>query len=173
MTAWTSIATLARIETVVIRAVRLCLGIGLIAMVVINVLNAIGRYSGMISLVGADELLVYGMIWIVMLGAILAARNRDHLSINLLPDGLSGTAATVLQLLIDLVTLIVAGFVAWHSAAFIERIAMIGQTSMGLGVPMTVPHAAIFVGFAGIAAVTLLLLVSDLSRLIGKAETQT
>ncbi|SFU19451.1 TRAP transporter small permease [Sedimentitalea nanhaiensis] len=173
MTTGTLIATLVRIEAVVVRVIRLCLGVGLIAMVVINVLNAVGRYSGTISLVGADELLVYGMIWIVMLGAILAARDRDHLSIDLLPSGLSGTAATALQLVIDLVTLIVAGFVAWHSASFIERIAMIGQTSMGLGIPMTLPHAAIFVGFAGIAAVTAVLLASDLSKLTGKRETRT
>ncbi|MDU9006708.1 TRAP transporter small permease [Sedimentitalea todarodis] len=173
MTIGPPLAGLVRLESLLVRAIRLCLGVGLIAMVALNVINAIGRYSGMMSLVGADELLVYGMIWIVMLGAILAARDRDHLSINLLPAGLSGTAATALRLFIDLVTLIIAGFVAWHSAAFIERIAMIGQTSMGLAVPMTVPHAAIFVGFAGIALVTAVLLAADLYKLVGKAETRT
>ena len=71
-----------RAEALVVKLVGLLLGLGLIAMVVVNVANAMGRYTGWFSLVGADELLVYGMIWIVMLGAILAARNRDHLSVK-------------------------------------------------------------------------------------------
>ncbi|MFV0244483.1 MAG: TRAP transporter small permease [Qingshengfaniella sp.] len=156
---------LVRAEAGLVRVIRICLGLGLIAMVVINVANATARYSGLFTLIGADEALVYGMIWIVMLGAILAARDRDHLSVNLLPAGLSGRAAGVVRLVIDLATMGVCAFVAWHSLDFIERIAMIGQTSMALGIPMTIPHAAIFTGFAGMALVTACLILFDLVRL--------
>ena len=153
-----------RAEALVVKLVGLLLGLGLIAMVVVNVANAMGRYTGWFSLVGADELLVYGMIWIVMLGAILAARNRDHLSVNLLPTAMSGHLAATIQIFIDLATVAVSVFIAWHSLSFIERIAALNQTSMGLGIPMVIPHSAIFVGFAGIAAVTAFLTLVDLSR---------
>jgi TRAP-type C4-dicarboxylate transport system permease small subunit len=146
----------------VIRALHALLGLGLIGMVVLNVVNAVGRYAGLPMLTGADELLVYAMIWIVMVGAILAARTREHLAIDLLPAVLPRDAARQLRLFTDAITCAVSGFMAWHSFAFIGRIAAIGQTSMGLGVPMTVPHAAIFVGFAGISAVSFLLLISDI-----------
>jgi TRAP-type C4-dicarboxylate transport system permease small subunit len=159
-----------RLEALVIRAVRVVLGLGLIALVIINVANALGRYTGAFSLVGADELLVYGMIWIVMLGAILAARERSHLSINLLSQRLTSRGAALLQVVVDGITLLTSGFIAYHSLSFIERIASIGQTSMALGVPMTVPHSAVFVGFAGIAGVTLLLLAADFSRLLTRGR---
>lgn len=154
-----------RIEAAVVRLIGMLLGLGLVVMVVVNVANAVGRYSGWFSLVGADELLVYGMIWIVMLGAILAARSRDHLSINLLPTAMSGWMAATVQILIDIVTVAVSLFVAWHSFDFIGRIASLNQTSMGLGIPMVIPHSAVFVGFVGIAAVTAFLTIVDISRL--------
>lgn len=155
-----------RLEALAMCAIRMALGLGLIALVLINVANARGRYTGGFSLIGADELLVYSMIWIVMLGSILAARERSHLSINLLSQSLTTRAAALLQAVIDVITILASGFIAFHSFSFIERIAMIGQTSMALFVPMTIPHAAVFVGFVGIAAVTLALLAADLSRLL-------
>jgi TRAP-type C4-dicarboxylate transport system permease small subunit len=155
-----------RIEALIVQVISVLLGLGLIAMVVVNVANAIGRYTGWYALVGADELLVYGMIWIVMLGAILAARNRDHLSINLLSSVAVGYNARILQIVVDLATVAVSAFIAWHSFVFIDRIAPLNQTSMGLGMPMVIPHSAIFVGFAGIAAVTAFLTVADIARFI-------
>ena len=154
-----------RVEAAVVRLVGILLGLGLIAMVVVNVANALGRYSGWFSLVGADELLVYGMIWIVMLGAILAARTRDHLTIDLLPHAVGPVAASAMRLLTDAATFAVCAFVARHSYSFIARIGAIGQTSMGLGIPMVWPHSAILVGFAGMALVALCLLVADVAAL--------
>lgn len=159
-------AAIIRIEGLVVQLIGALLGLGLIAMVVVNVLNAVGRYTGWYSLVGADELLVYGMIWIVMLGAILAARKRDHLSVNLLPTSVNGFPAFALQLAIDVATVAVSSFIAVHSFSFIDRISALNQTSMGLGIPMVIPHSAIFVGFAGMAAVTAFLAIVDAVRLI-------
>ncbi|KFB09008.1 TRAP transporter small permease [Nitratireductor basaltis] len=153
-----------RAEAIAVRLVAVLLGLCLIAMVLVNVANAVGRYSGLFSLVGADELLVYGMIWIVMLGAILAARSRDHLSVNLLPSALTGRLRMVLQIVIDIATVAVSIFIAWHSFTFIDRIASLNQKSMGLGIPMVIPHSAIPVGFIGIAAVTAFLVIIDIAR---------
>lgn len=156
------IEVLGRAERRLTRALTTVLGLGLIGMVVVNVANAIGRYGDFTTLIGADELLVFSMIWIVMLGAIVATRQRAHLSIDLLPASLAPRAARLLRAATGAVMAGVAGFVAWQSWAFIERIGALGQTSMGLGVPMVVPHAAIFVGFAGIGVVAGILTLGDL-----------
>lgn len=161
-----------RAEALAVRLICVLLGLCLIVMVLINVANAVGRYSGWFSLVGADELLVYGMIWIVMLGAILAARSRDHLSINLLPNAMTGRLAAVLQIAIDVATVSVSVLIAWHSFIFIERIASLNQKSMGLGMPMVIPHSAILVGFIGIAAVTTFLTIVDIARFTTSQEVQ-
>ncbi len=160
----------ARLEARATGALKALLGLGLIAMVALNVANAAGRYGGLPTLTGADEALVYGMIWIVMIGAMLAARQRDHLCIDLLPAALPRAAARLLRLLTDAATLTVCAFIAWHSLDFIQRIGMIGQTSMGLGIPMTWAHSAIFAGFAGMALMAALLLIRDLHALLAGRE---
>lgn len=144
-----------------LRALKVLLGLALVVMVILNIVNAAGRYGGFPVPGGMDELLIFSMIWIVMIGSILAAHERTHLSINLLPLTLKENHRRVLEALISFVTAGVSGFVAWHSWTFIERIGAIGQKSMGLGVPMVLPHLAILVGFAGIALVSILLGFTD------------
>jgi TRAP-type C4-dicarboxylate transport system permease small subunit len=153
--------SLFRIEAVAISCLRGLLGLGLILMVVLNVANAVGRYGGLPTLTGADELLVFGMIWIVMVGAILATRDRTHLSIDLVPQRLSQGPRALLLAATGAVTAVVCAFIAFHSLTFVERIAAIGQTSMGLGIPMVIPHLAVFAGFAGIAVVAAILALFD------------
>lgn len=155
-------SALSRLERAATRTLEALLGLGLIVMVLVNVANAAGRYGGLPTLTGADELLVYGMIWIVMVGAILTVRRREHLAINLLSARLAVASRRVVLISIDLVTILVCAFVAWHSLDFVQRIGAIGQTSMGLGIPMVIPHAAVTVGFGGMAAVAALLLAADL-----------
>lgn len=167
----TAAPLLIRVEAVAISALRGLLGLGLVAMVLVNIANAGGRYGGLPTLTGADELLVFAMIWIVMVGAILATRDRTHLSIDLFPQRLPPRSRRALTAATGLVTAAVCAFTAFHGLTFIERIAAIGQTSMGLGIPMMIPHLAVFTGFAGIAIVAAILAVIDLRGcLAGRGE---
>ena len=161
---------LARLEARLLAFVRAALGLGLIAMVLLNVANAGSRYGGLPTLTGADEALVYGMIWIVMLGAILAARGREHLVIDLVPAALGRRPAALVRLVTDAATAGLCGFVAYHSWAFVERIGALGSTSMGLGIPMTWAHSAVLTGFAGMAAVAAGLVAADLATLARGGE---
>jgi len=129
------------------------LGAVLIAMVALNVANAFARYVLLRSIDGADEILVFAMAWTVFLGAALVTAGRGHLTIGLLADRLRGPAGAVLAALVAGVTAVLAGFVAVHSAAFLDRLLAIGQRSMALGLPMWIPHAAVTLGFALIAAI--------------------
>jgi TRAP-type C4-dicarboxylate transport system permease small subunit len=156
------VTRLALFEARATRVLETALGLGLIAMVLLNVANAVGRYSGLPTLTGADELLIYAMIWLVMIGAVVVTRRRDHLAIDLLPQRIGGAAERLLVVAVDAATASVSAFVAWHSFVFVERIAAIEQTSMGLGIPMVIPHAAVTVGFAGMAISAVALLVGDL-----------
>jgi len=163
-------ASPARIEAGATAALRGLLGLGLIAMVLVNVANATGRYAGLPTLTGADELLVFAMVWVVMAGAILAARDRTHLSIDLLPRRLAPRPRLALTAANGVVTATVCGFTAFHGLAFVERIAAIGQTSIGLDIPMAVPHLAVFTGFAGIAVVAAALAAVDLRRCLARSR---
>jgi TRAP-type C4-dicarboxylate transport system permease small subunit len=141
------------------------LGLSLLFVVFINVANAASRYLFGISPVGADELMVYVVIWVVMLAAILSLILRSHINVNLLPLYTRGRARHVLHVIHDVAAILACGYATYASWLFIGRISKLGVTSMGLGLPMTVPHAALLFGFAALTVTGAAMLVRDVLAL--------
>lgn len=148
------------------RVLRTLLGLLLLALVAVNVVNAASRYLVGSQWIGSDEFLVYGQVWIVMLGLAVVTAERRNLALDLLVGGRFGRLRRARDVVTGLVTMVACGYAAWQSWLFIGRIASLGQTSMALGLPMAIPHAALFVGFAATAAVAAVLVVADLSALL-------
>ncbi|WP_174800879.1 TRAP transporter small permease [Martelella limonii] len=151
------------------RALQTGLGIILLVVVAINVLNAGSRYLFGISPVGADELMIYLIIWITMIAAVLSFFTRTHISVDLVPLYTPKHARHVWYILHDLIAIFACAFATHASWLFIAKINRIGVTSMGLGIPMTIPHAALLFGFAGLTIAGAVMLVVDLMALIRKA----
>jgi len=142
-------AVLLRLE----RWTNAVLGLALIAMVLLNVVNAGGRYLVGRSLSGADEILLYAMIWLVFLGLVPVTARHRHLRLDLLDRVLPGRGRGLLHLLSDLLLAALCGFLALQSLAVVERLGGIGQTSMAAGLPMAWVHGGLLVGLA-LAALT-------------------
>ena len=134
-------------------AASLRFGVGglLIFMVALNGANAFGRFVLNQSIIGADEVMVFCMIWLVFLGAAEASWRRKHLSIDLLRPRLPGAVQHWLLVLRGLMLAFVCVFVSVQSLSVIEQLGRIGQRSMAAEIPMTIPHTAIVVGL-GLAA---------------------
>lgn len=141
--------------------VEMLLGVVLIAVVLINVANAAGRYLLRTSLTGTDEIMVFSMVFIVVVGAVLALARRSHIAIDLLPTYASARMKLALYVVHDLVALAATGYAAWASWSFVKKLARIGTESMTLGIPMTIPHSALLAGFVGMAVVSAVYLVRD------------
>src|SRR5260370_28028172 len=73
-----------RIARIAAFATRALLGTLLIGMMLLNVANAVCRYLFSVVLIGADELLVFPMIWMVMIGMILVTIDRRHIALDFL-----------------------------------------------------------------------------------------
>ncbi len=159
MTAATQISRMA------VAVTRALLGTVLIAMVLLNVANAIGRYAFGAVLIGADEVLVFGMVWMVMLGMILVTAEGTHISLDLVATGVRPQTRTILSLIAHAVMVLACGFAALQSFFFVQRIMALGQISMALGMPMLIPHSALIVGFGGTAAIAAMLVIGDLAQL--------
>ena len=142
------------------------LGVTLLVVVAINFANAVSRYLFGISPVGTDELMVYIVIWVVMLGAILSLILRSHISVNLMPLYAKGRFRHLLFVIHDAAAVLACAYATYASWLFIGRISRLGVTSMGLGVPMTFPHAALLVGFAGLTIAGAVMFVRDVVALI-------
>lgn len=125
---------------------RKLLGGLLLAMVILNVANAGGRYLVGRAIEGSDELLVFGMAWLVFLGMPLVALQGQHLRLALVERMLAARARLFYASLLDFGIAFLCAWAALQSAAFVERVALIGQTSMAARIPMVIPHTALLTG---------------------------
>lgn len=148
-------------------AIGYLIGLLLIAMVALNVANAFGRYVLGWAIPGADELLVFSMVWLVFLGAVLATAGGAHLRFDLLVMFLPRRLECLLDAVRCAIVSALAVFVCLQSWGALAKLGRIGQKSMAMGVPMTMPHAAVFVGFALIALISAVLAVMALLTAAG------
>lgn len=145
-------------------AVRMLLGAVLIGLVLLNVVNALARATGRV-VIGVDEVLVFGMIWMVMIGMLLVTADRSHIALEILTTRVGSKARCMLSIVTHAVMIGACGYAAVQSFGFIQRITASGQTSMALGMPMLIPHSALLVGFAGTAIIAAMILAGDIRSL--------
>ncbi|WP_240932693.1 TRAP transporter small permease [Pelagibius litoralis] len=138
------------------RWARRALGVLLIAMVLLNVANALSRYVLGQAIEGSDELLVFGMVWVVFLGAAFVTLDRRHLSFDVVSRALRPRLRGFVRVAGDLIMIVLLGFVALQSFEVVGRLAALGQRSMAAAIPTYIPHSAILVGF-GLSSLVLLL----------------
>lgn len=147
------------------RAVRTVLGLLLLGMVALNVASAMCRYIFGIVFVGADELLVFTMIWMVMVGMIVVTASRGHIALDFLVTRAAPRQRVMLSVLHNVVLTAACAYATAYCWSFVMRVAAIGQTSMALELPMAIPHFALVVGFGGTTIASALLLASDIAAL--------
>lgn len=134
----------------------LLLGALMLGIVVLNCANVAGRYLFLAPVPAADELMTFGMVWGVFLGAGLVTLRGDHLRMGLLTDLARPALGRALDRAACLALVVVPGFVAWHSLDYLDMLGTIGLTSMSAGLPMAWIHAAIPIGFALVMLAALL-----------------
>jgi TRAP-type C4-dicarboxylate transport system permease small subunit len=164
-------AAAARLARTAGQIARTLLGLVLLAMVALNVVNAAGRYTAGAVFIGADELLVFAMIFMVMIGMLIVTAERGHIALDFLANRLPPRANLALSLLHDVIILVASSYAAVQSFAFVARVGAMGQTSMALGLSMVVPHSALALGLSGTAAVSALLLIRDILALHASCGT--
>jgi TRAP-type C4-dicarboxylate transport system permease small subunit len=140
----------------VCRTVDLVLGLGMIAAVLLNFANVLGRYVFGIAIVGADELLIYAMIATIFLGAISVTWRDAHLKLDVLVEGMPARVKSTARVLSHLALAALCTTVGVASAAMAIEMAHFDQRSLAAGLPMVVPHGAVAVGLFLIALMALL-----------------
>lgn len=83
------------------------------------------------GLVWADELLRILVLWVAMLGAVAASRDRHQISIDILSRFLPPRIRAATGLLVDLFTAVIAGLLAWHSFRFVAESMQYGDQVFG------------------------------------------
>jgi len=126
-------------------------GVIVLAAVVINFSNVVGRYVFDSPISWAEEVMSYMVIWGVFVAAGAITYQGNHLRMDLLVLSARGAFARTLGALTVVLMVCCTIFVLWQSLQIVRLYATTGETSMGARVPLVYAHAAIFVGFCLIA----------------------
>ncbi len=137
------------------RGIERALAFALLATIALNFANVIGRYVFGRTLVGADELQTYTMVWIAFLGAAVAAWHGEHLRMDILVQKFPSRAKGLVGVVELLAVIAIVGFALWQSARYVESMLRLGANSPTAQIPMWLPHSGVAVGFALLLVVAL------------------
>ena len=122
-------------------------GVLLLAAIVINIANVIGRYVFGISVAWAEEVMSYIIIWGVFISVGSITYQGLHLRMDLVLLTLGRRAVMLLSGLTVLLILVCSLFIMRQSFHILTFYLGNGETSMGARIPLVYPHAALLVGF--------------------------
>ncbi|MCS7461735.1 TRAP transporter small permease [Paenibacillus doosanensis] len=126
------------------KVVGIILAIMLGVMSLLIIAQVICRFFIHFPLTWSEELSRYLMVYIVFLGASLAMRHNKLISIELLPELLTGMKRKVLLCLVFIVSIVFFVILFKQGIDMLSRVKM--QSSASLGISMAFPYAAIPIG---------------------------
>ena len=134
-------------QLVLVRIPFAICGVLLLAAIVINIANVVGRYVFGVSVAWAEEVMSYIIIWGVFISIGAITYQGLHLRMDLLVLTVRGNIARFLGALTVILMLVCALFVLRQSFQILTFYIGNGETSMGARIPLVYPHAALVVGF--------------------------
>lgn len=100
------------------------------------------------SLTWAEEFCRFCWIWSVFLSLPYTIRKGSMLRVSVLLDLLPNILRKVVNILVDLVTMVAMGLMTWHSVAVVGSILRTNETSPAMLWPMWIVYSIMLVGFA-------------------------
>ena len=119
----------------------------------LNFFNVVGRYGFGVTMLSADELQIFIMIFMAFLGAAVVAWRDQHLRMDVVVSMLPAPWRKLVRVVELTVIAVLAGFVLWNSSYYVKQMFIFGRVSDMGRVPMWIPHGAVAAGFGLIALV--------------------
>lgn len=137
--------------------------ISLVAMVLITFMQVVLRWLDAAT-VWAEELSRYIMLYQVWIGASYAVREDAHIRITALIGKLTGNKRRVSETVVLALWLIFALWLAVEGVMLVKEIAVMGQVSSAMRIPMTIPYASVPIGGALMSVRLVQKLIQDLKN---------
>lgn len=150
---------------------RLCTAIQAVLMFIMLVVvnfTVVTRYFFSYSPPWKEELTVYSMVWLVMLGAGVLVLFDDHIALYMGAEKLPPRGRHLQRLFSHLVIFACGAVIAWTGFGY--SLGMHNVTAEGLQIPMTGPTLAIPVGATLITAFSGLLIVDWVLETLGRGR---
>lgn len=128
----------------------------LVAIVLINAVNVVGRYWFHAPLAWGDEVMLFLMIGAVFLSFPIVTLNGDHIRMDLLARISPPPVRKALEVFGALLGGTTLALLGWGSVVIVDRLRMFGQVSEAAEIPMALPQSVIPAGLI-LGAVALVL----------------
>ena len=142
---------------------RLAIGTLFFLTLGLNFANVVGRYVFSRPIMSAEEILTYGMIWCIFLGAVLVTWEGRHLRMDLVFLVLPRKLRRWLSVLSLVVFMAVCLLVAVASIDVVALVARNGENSVVAEIPMVIPYIVLPISF-GLMSLTILVRFRALVR---------
>ena len=150
---------------------NLVLVITFAVMVIAIFAQVINRNFFKIPVSGFEEAAKYCMVYMVMLGTELGLRDGTQIAVTGVVDRFHGKAHKILLMVAKVIVIAFAAIMTNTSLSMVLKQVHTGQTSPGLGIPLTVPYFALLLSFALITVIQAALLV-QMIRNFNKPEEE-
>jgi len=135
----------------------------IIASVGLIATNSIGRYAFHNSIVWAEEVLGFALVWMVFAGAVLVTERNEHLSMSLFTENAPYWVRQLLGMFSDILLLVIASFISYQG---FEAISDINYVSQAARLPLNFVNAVIPLAFAAITVILAIRIVARFPNLM-------
>ncbi|MDN7131075.1 TRAP transporter small permease [Halomonas sp. MC140] len=135
-----------KLDWLLSRAEEVSIGLLILSASFILFANVIARYVFNDGFSWAEELVRYQIVWMVLLGASVAARQGIHIGIDILRRFSPPSVAKSIVLLVHAVSIVFCFFLVFYGIQLTEQTHRFGQVSSALQAPMWIIQLAIPVG---------------------------
>ena len=111
-------------------------------MVIVETYQIVVRYFFNSPSTVSEELLTYSFTWMALLASAYVFGKRDHMRMGFIADKLTGTPRKVLEIIIEILIMFLAGSVMVYGGWNIMGLTMT-QVTASLGVPMGVIYTVV------------------------------
>jgi TRAP-type C4-dicarboxylate transport system permease small subunit len=144
---------------ITVQTVQIMSAICLLASIVLNFANVIGRYFFERAIIWAEETMLYLMIACVFFGAAAITLRGAHIRMDLAVQLMPPRMRIVLDVVAQITFIVTASVLIWLAYPVIAQLVAFGQVSEALRLPIAIPHSVIPIGL-------FIMILAVISRLI-------
>ena len=132
-------------------AVRMLIAGLLVASVLLNLANVVGRKFLHAPISGAEEVMNFLMVAVVFFGAGVVAFDGTHINMEILIERFPPRLRNAFKVFAQLAAIAVAAAIVWLGVPIVQHLAQFDERSQAANVPLYIPQAAVPVGLGLLA----------------------
>lgn len=136
-------------------------------MVLASFSQVVNRNIFMLGIGWFEEIAVYCMIWMTLLGTELGLRDGTQISVTAMVDRLGKRGQQIAHIFSKLLVVAFSAAITNSAIGMVMKQIQTGQTSPGLKIPMAIPYASLLIGFGImtlVQGITLILMIIRLFK---------